>query len=165
MAELTFVCLEPGWEAMDLCLYSDAMEIGSRIVVAEIPIGEPFPLENIARWLRGNTALARDPVIARTISAATCFLRDRELRCSTVLDIRRGRFLSSGRQKAPTQTATLKAVFDLPSIQSLQYLVCAGSFSCFPRRRSVMFSCSCRFLDVNTLRRKRLVDPFAERLW
>lgn len=74
VAELTFVCSEPGWDAMDLCLYSDAMEIGSRTVVAEIPIGEPFPLEDIARWLRGNTALARDPVIARAISAAISFL-------------------------------------------------------------------------------------------
>ena len=75
MAELTFVCAEPGWQAMHLCLYSDAMEIGSRIAVTEMPVGEPIPLSDLPRLLTGNTTLARDPALTRAVLAAAAFVR------------------------------------------------------------------------------------------
>ena len=76
MAELTFVCTEPGWRAMHLCLYSDAMEIGARVVIAEVPIGEPLAVLDLPRSLRGNTTLSRDPALIRAVSAAAAFLED-----------------------------------------------------------------------------------------
>lgn len=74
MAELTFVCAEPGWQAMDICLYTDAMEIGSRIAIAEIPVDVPVHLSDLPRLLKGNRTLARDPALARAVCAATDFL-------------------------------------------------------------------------------------------
>lgn len=76
MAELTFVCAEPGWQTMHLCLYSDAMEIGSRICVAEIPVGEPISLSELPRLVTGSTTLARDPALPRAVFAAVAFLQD-----------------------------------------------------------------------------------------
>lgn len=75
-AELTFVCAEPGWQAMHLCLYSDAMEIGSRIAIAEIPVGEPIAVSDLPRLITGNTTLARDPALVGAVCAAAEFLEN-----------------------------------------------------------------------------------------
>ncbi|TCP80410.1 hypothetical protein C8J31_11679 [Rhizobium sp. PP-CC-2G-626] len=73
-AELTFVCLEPGWKTMETCRYADAMEVGSRISVGIVALGEETTPALAASCFAGDIELSGDPAIERAIAAAGDFL-------------------------------------------------------------------------------------------
>ncbi len=76
-AEITFVCDEPGWKTMDACLYGDAMDVGSRIAICVIPLGEDIDRGEISRFLEGTPRLATETALSNAISAAGVFLASR----------------------------------------------------------------------------------------
>lgn len=76
-AEITIVCDEPAWRTMGTCLYADAMEVGSRIGVGLIPLGEVFDLVDAARLFNGDAMLLAEPALLQAIGAvSTCLSED-----------------------------------------------------------------------------------------
>jgi hypothetical protein len=71
--ELTFVCQEPGWTTVDTCVYADAMEIGSRISVGIVPLGEKFLPGEIIRYFESEATLATERALVEAISLASEF--------------------------------------------------------------------------------------------
>ena len=69
-AELTFVCLEPGWTTMDCCLFADAMEVASRVGIVTVPVDTELSLSPAGLDLRGDPGLAGDPALLRGVLAA-----------------------------------------------------------------------------------------------
>jgi len=76
-AEITIVCDEPAWRTMGTCLYADAMEVGSRIGVGLIPLGEVFYLVDAGRLFNGDAMLLAEPALLQAIAAVgTCLSED-----------------------------------------------------------------------------------------
>lgn len=75
-AEITIVCDEPAWRTMGTCVYADAMEVGSRISVGVIPLGEEFDLLAAGQLFDGDTLLSKEPALLRAIAAVGVGLAD-----------------------------------------------------------------------------------------
>ncbi|MEV4610644.1 hypothetical protein MRBLMR1_005781 [Neorhizobium sp. LMR1-1-1.1] len=73
-AEITFVCYEPAWEAMGTCVYADAIEVGARISVGVIPLGQEIELGTAGQLFDGDALLSEDRAVLRAIAGAGAYL-------------------------------------------------------------------------------------------
>ena len=74
-AEITFVCDEPAWKAMGTCVYADAMEVGARISVGIMPLGQEIELATAGQLFDGDPVFSQDPAFLRAIAVAGAFLQ------------------------------------------------------------------------------------------
>lgn len=72
--ELTFVCDEPGWRTLETCLFADAMEVGSRIFVATLPLGREISLSDATNlFSEFDHRLLDEPALRHALASAAAF--------------------------------------------------------------------------------------------